>query len=258
MKITFLGTGGVLGVPIWSCDCKVCKEEVKKDKKNIRTRPSILVDSGDKKMLVDVGPDFREQMLREEIKKVDYVLLTHTHMDHSACLMELRAGGKLNLEIPKGVYEGLEQNRGVIFTYLPNRNPDIKINIFEPKKIGNLFVDQIKVKHKKDYQKEEQPTYGFLFVENDKRVAYIPDFSEIIDKDKVKDLDIFICDGATFETKWGHVGIEGGIKLYKELKPKLMLFTHLTHSRSHKGLEKYISQFGNIKLAYDGLTIDTK
>ncbi|MBZ9572539.1 MBL fold metallo-hydrolase [Patescibacteria group bacterium] len=254
MEITFLGTGGVLGVPVWSCNCKVCKEEIKKDKRNIRTRPSILVTSGNKRILVDTGPDFRAQMLREGIKKIDYVLLTHIHMDHSACLMELRAGGKLQLEIPKEVYEGLKENRRVL-SYLFARNPDIKIDIFKPKKIGNLFVEQIKVKHKKDYSEEEQPTFGFLFIENGYRVAYIPDFSEVVDKEKVKGLDIFICDGATLETKWGHIGIKGGIKLYKELKPKLMIFTHLNHSHSHKELEKYVSQFGNIKLAYDGLTI---
>lgn len=254
MEIKILGSGGILGVPVWSCNCDVCTKEILKDKRNIRTRSSVLVTSGNKKIIVDMGPDFRTQMLREKIKRIDCVLITHAHIDHTASIVELSAGGKIDLEIPNKVYEKLKK-RNDIFKHLPSRNPNIKIDVFKTKKIGNVFVDKIEVKHEKDYSKEKVPTFGFLFEENGYRVAYIPDFEEIIDKEKVKDLDVFIVDGNTFESKWGHSGIEGGIKLYEELKPKLMVFTHLSHFKSHKELEKYVKQFGNIKIAYDKMII---
>lgn len=255
MKLTILGSGGVLGVPVWSCKCDICTKAVKRDKRNIRTRPSLLITTNNKKIVIDMGPDFRRQMLREEIKKIHYVLITHSHGDHTASLNELRACDNTILEVPAKVYKEMKKSKNV-FKYIKKRNPKITIRHFKPHKIGNLSVDTITVKHEKDFTQKIFHTFGYLFVENNQRVAYIPDFGQVVEKDKVKDLDIFICDGAHLKSKWGHVGIEGGLKLYKELKPKLMLFTHLTHYMSHKNLEKYISKFGNIKPAYDGLTIE--
>jgi len=256
MKIKILGSGGVTGVPRWSCSCDVCTKEVKKDKRNIRTRPSIMVSSGNKIIVVDLGQDFRQHMLREGIKKIDYVLLTHEHLDHIASISELGRGGKVNLEMPKELFEKIKKTMSSRFLYLKTRNPDIKINVFKPKKIGNIFVEQIAVKHEKDYSKEKIPTFGYLFKEGNKKAAYIPDYNKIIDMDKVRDLDVFISDGATFESRWGHVGVKGSIEMYKKLKPKLMILTHLNHFMSHKALEKYAGKFGNIRPAYDGMVIE--
>lgn len=254
MKIIILGSGGVLGVPVWSCDCKVCKKS-KIDKRNFRTRPSILVKSKNKTILVDTGYDFRIQMLKHKIKKIDTVLITHAHLDHTASLPELRAGGNLNLKIPKPVFDKLKRTMD-IFTYLKTRNPKIKIDVFNPHRVGDISIDSVKVKHEKDYSKEQEPCFGFVFKEKNFKFAYIPDFSKILEPNKVKNLDLFICDGATVETKWGHVGIKGGLEVYKQIKPKLMLFTHIGDSHPpHDELEKFVSKFGNIKIAYDGMII---
>lgn len=255
MKLTILGSGGALGVPVWSCKCQVCTQEIKSDKRNIRTRPSLLIESKNKKIVIDIGNDFRNQMLRERIKRIDYLLLTHSHMDHTASLAELRAGGNVHLEAPQGVYDKIKKI-GIAFIYLRKRNPKINIDIFKPKKVGNVFIEAVEVQHKKDFSTvKDDPTFGFLLTEKNKTVAYIPDLGKIIKKDKLESLDVLICDGAGFKSKRGHEGIEGGIKLYKELKPKLMIFTHLGHYMSHKELEKYVGKFGNIKLAYDGMKI---
>jgi phosphoribosyl 1,2-cyclic phosphate phosphodiesterase len=253
MEITVLGSGGVLGVPVWSCDCKVCRK-ARKDKRNRRTRPSILVRSEGKTILVDMGPDFRIQMLERGIRKLDTVLITHAHGDHSACISELRAGGKVSLEIPAPVFEVLRK-KSELFEYIKSRNPALELKKFKPHKIGRVFVNSIRVKHEKDYSKKPVPCYGFLFEEKGFRFAYIPDYSEILEPEKVRNLDLLIADGATFESKWGHAGIKGGVEVYKKIMPKRMLFTHVGHSSPQKELKKFVERYGNIGVAYDGMVI---
>ena len=253
MKIKILGSAGLYGVPVAFCQCKVCTKAVKADKRNIRTRASLLVESDKKKIVIDCGLDFREQMLREKLKKIDYLLLTHRHSDHTSSLGELMATGNFYLETPKEVYEDLQERRKV-FTHIKMRNPKVKCRHFKPKKIGNLKVDCVKVRHIK-IKAFDLPTYGYIFQEGDKKIAYIPDVEALIDTDLLQDLDILFIDGSYFRKGFGHVGITGGIKIFKRLKPKLMIFTHLNHYKSHADIQKYVSKFGNIKVAYDGMEI---
>jgi phosphoribosyl 1,2-cyclic phosphate phosphodiesterase len=252
MKITILGCGSVPGVPVWSCKCDVCTS---KDKKNHRTRPSLLVQSNEKNIVIDCGPDFSEQMLREKINKIDYMFITHSHLDHTASLGELQFSENLHLEMPKDVMGMLKKKRS-IFSYLKTRNPNIKIDVFTSKKIGNVTVDTITVKHDKDIAVTQTPTYGYLFTEGDKRVAYITDFNEIVDMGKMKNLDLFICDGSRMDGMWGHIGIKKAIELFNKIKPKQMLFTHMTHEIEYNKIKEYLSQFGNIKPSYDGMVIE--
>jgi len=254
MEIKILGSGGAFGPPVWSCECDICIKAGKNDRKNVRTRPSILVTSKGKSILVDMGPDFREQMLREGIKHLDHVLITHPHKDHTACIYELVKADKVSLECPEPVFRYI-QERDDIFEILASRNTQSTVGIFKPKNISSVFVDQIEVNHQKPESKSNVPTFGYLFEENGKKVAYIPDFNEIEDVHKMKNLDVFICDGVFMDPYRGHIGINGGIELYKKLKPKMMIFTHVSHFMAHAELEKYVKQFGNIKVAYDGMVI---
>jgi phosphoribosyl 1,2-cyclic phosphate phosphodiesterase len=196
-------------------------------------------------------------MLKHKIKKLDEVLVTHSHLDHISSLTELRELENMELKIPAPLLDIIDEKIEMI-TYLKVRNPGLKISKFKPHKIGNVFIDSIKVNHKKDFSDRNGPCYGYLFVENRFRFAYIPDFNEILEPEKVKNLDLLICDGATYEQKWGHVGIEGGLKLFAKIKPKMMLFTHISHSSpEHRELEKLVGKHGNIKIAYDGMIIKT-
>jgi phosphoribosyl 1,2-cyclic phosphate phosphodiesterase len=254
MKITFLGSGGVLGVPAWACNCDVCTKN-QEDSRNNRTRSSILIETEGKRILVDPGPDFREQMLRHKIKKIDYCLITHAHSDHTASISELQLAKNLHLLIPEKVTEKLNERIPHLSKYLPMRNPSMKIENFKPLKIGNVSIDMIKVSHEKSYE-DDTPCYGFLFEENGKRVAYIPDMNSVVDKEKMKNLDIFICDGCVLKQMFGHIGVDKAIELFKEIDAKQMIFTHITHRISHKDLEDRASKHGNIKVAYDGMVIE--
>lgn len=257
MEIIFLGTGGVTGVPAPLCDCETCKFARRKKGRNIKTRPSIVVKTKGKTMVVDFGPDFRSQLLRENIKKVDLFLLTHMHLDHMASISDLVVGAKL-LMTPEPVLEEVKTFRGGKFIkWLKTRNPDLKIKNFEPMKFGGVKIDTVKLSHIKPSIGHDTPCYGYIFEEEGKKIAYLSDFGKIIeDQDKLYGLDLFICDGNLMEPMLGHIGIKGGIELYKKYEPKQMLFTHMSHSLSpHEELEKYVKKFGNIGIAYDGLRI---
>src|SRR4030042_955850 len=165
MTITFLGTGGITGTPAWSCNCKTCRIAKQRKGKNIRTRPSILIESEDKYLIVDTGPDFRTQMLKEKIEKLNYALVTHTHLDHIACLYEMMLGGKMELYIPKEVLKEMKDDFFLrwLLLYIKKRNPEIKIKEFKPFRMGRVKVDSIKLIHQKDFGIKKYPCYGYLF-----------------------------------------------------------------------------------------------
>ncbi len=217
-----------------------------------------MIESEDKYLIVDTGPDFRTQMLKEKIEKLNYALVTHTHLDHIACLYEMMLGGKMELYIPKEVLKEMKDDFFLrwLLLYIKKRNPEIKIKEFKPFRMGRVKVDSIKLIHQKDFGIKKYPCYGYLFEKNGIRFAYLSDFNEILEPEKVENLDLMICDGAVMEPMLGHVGIKGGIELYKKFKPKKMLFTHISHQLPpHKELESYVNKFGNIGIAYDGMKI---
>jgi phosphoribosyl 1,2-cyclic phosphate phosphodiesterase len=254
MKMLFLGSGGVHGVPIWNCNCEVCKSKDPKDK---RMRPSLLVNINGKNILIDFGPDLRTQLFKYKIRKLDLVLLTHAHGDHMNDYMQLSRQDNLILEAPKEVLDEFFERLGNSRLWLQKRNPSLKILNFEEKNIDGFKVDTVALEHQKDYMEEVTPCFGYVFTSKKFKFAYLSDYSKIIEKEKVKDLDILISDGAGFEiSKTGHMGVKGSIEVFKELKPKMMILTHINHKKSHDFLTKFVKQFGNIKIAYDGMEIN--
>lgn len=254
LKIKFLGTGGVCGVPIWNCGCKVCKSQNPKDK---RMRSSIFVQIDNKKIAVDFGPDFRNQLLKNKIKKLDYVFLTHAHGDHMNGYMELSRQKNLILESPKKVLEEFFERLGSSRKWLEIRNPTIKIRPFKKKKIGGVVIDTIALKHQKDYDKKYMPCFGFLFKSPDFSFAYLSDYDEILEPEKLQNIDLLISDGNGFDhSKTGHIGIKGSIDVFKKFRPKRMLMTHINHTTGHKFLIDYVKKFGNIDIAYDGMELN--
>ena len=254
MEIIFLGSSGVLGVPVWNCNCDVCCSDNPKDK---RLRPSILVRIKDKNIVIDFGQDFRTQLLKYEIKNIDYALLTHAHRDHSAGLEQLSTAEGVIFEAPAKVLQDLNEREGSSMEWLKTRNKTITIRPFTKKVIEEVTIDIIELEHEKDYGDLKVPCYGYIFESENFKVAYISDYNKILEPEKLINCDLIISDGAGIEnTGKGHVGIKGSVEIYKELKPKKMILTHLNHSMSHNDMVSYVSEHGNIDIAYDGMKIN--
>ena len=254
MKIKFLGTGGVYGVPVWNCDCKVCTSTNKKDK---RLRSVLFVQIDGKNIAVDFGPDFRAQLLRNNIKKLDYVFLTHAHGDHFNGYMALAKQKNLIVEAPEKVLEEFFERLGRDKEWLKARNPTIKIRPFKKKKIGNVLIETVALKHQKDYEKEYMPCFGYIFRSKNFSFAYMCDYNEILEPEKLKNLDLIVSDGNGMHNKGtGHIAVDGSIEIFKKFKPKQMILTHIKHTKSHKFMSNFVKKFGNIKIAYDNMEIN--
>lgn len=251
MKITFLGTGTSQGVPVIACDCSVCTSVDFQDK---RLRSSILIETDQTSIVVDTGPDFRQQILRERVKKLDAVLFTHEHKDHTAGMDDIRSFNfKQKKDIPiyakKNVLNQLKQEFAYIFS--ENKHPraprvdpiEIKNKSFS---INELDILPIKVLHYK------LPIWGFR-IEN---FAYITDAKTISDKEKNKlnYLDILVLNALQKGVHISHLTLEEAIQMAEELKPKETYFTHISHKLGeHRNILKELPE--NMYLAYDGLKL---
>lgn len=253
MKLKFLGTGTSQGVPVIGCNCKVCSSS---DPKDTRFRSSVMVstDSG-KKILIDCGPDFRQQMLINNEKTVDAVLLTHEHNDHVIGLDDVRplifrSQKAMDIFCNSRVAEEIKFRFPYAFAdeKYPGA-PSFEINEIKGNfNLFDAFVEPIEVMHYRI------PIFGFKF----KKSAYITDASYISDdeKNKLKNLDYLIlnCIRKT-EPHPAHFILEDILKLNAELQPKRLYLTHISH---HFGTveeeEKLLPE--NIRFAYDGLEFE--
>lgn len=252
VSIKFLGTGSVMGVPIWNCNCDVCKSNDKKDK---RYRSSLLIKINDKNIIIDFGQDFRSQLIDNNIKKIDYAFLTHAHRDHMAGVENLATAENVKLLIPEDVLEEFYQNQGSSKNWLKTRNKSIEIDTFHPLIIDNIKIETVKLEHKKDYG-VTVPCYGYIFSNNVFKFAYMSDYNRILEIDKLKNCDLIISDGNGINNiGHGHIGINGSIEIYNLLKPKKMILTHFKHDMSYINMVNYVKKFGNIDIAYDGMEL---
>ncbi len=251
VKITFLGTGTSQGVPIIACECEVCTSA---DKRDNRLRSSILVETETTRFIIDSGPDFRQQLLREKVKRLDAVVFTHEHKDHIAGLDEVKAFNFINKMVmpvyaTKRVQQALHREFAYIFS--EEKYPGIpEINVIdfdnEPFYIGNILLQPINVLHYK------LPVKGFRI--ND--FAYITDanFISVEEKEKLKNLNVLVLNALRREPHISHFTFEEAIELVKELKPKKAYLTHISHQLGiHVEVSKELP--GNIELAVDGLQL---
>ncbi|MES2429869.1 MAG: MBL fold metallo-hydrolase [Bacteroidota bacterium] len=251
IKITFLGTGTSTGVPMIACECEVCASTNKKDK---RLRSSILVESENTTFVIDSTPDFRYQMLRENVKKLDAVLFTHPHKDHVAGLDDIKAFGYFSGKPMEVFANSLTEEaikREFAYVFADKRYPGIpEINLntidAEPFMIGDIPVIPILVWHFK------MPVLAFRIGQ----FTYITDANKIddIEKEKIKGSTTMVVNALRHKEHISHYTLGEAIALAQELKVKNAYFTHISHQL---GLYDIVNKDLplEMQLAYDGLQL---
>jgi phosphoribosyl 1,2-cyclic phosphate phosphodiesterase len=213
-----------------------------------------MIESAKTRIVIDTGPDFRQQMLREKIDKLDAVVFTHEHKDHIAGLDEVRAFNYINRKkMPVFASERVQTALKREFAYIFSDEkypgiPEIEITTIESEnfKIGNLNIEPIDVVHYK------LPVKGYRI----NNLAYITDanFISDVEKSKLKNLDVLIVNALRREVHVSHFTFSQAQDLVKELQPKKAYFVHMAHQLGlHAELEKELPE--NIELAFDGLQI---
>ena len=251
MKITFLGTGTSQGVPIIACQCAVCKSEDERDK---RLRSSVFISHKGQQFVIDTGPDFRQQMLSNNINHLDFVLLTHGHKDHVAGLDDIRAFNHIqnkHIDIYADNLTCESVKREFYYVFTEHKYPGVpELNLHDigeqPFTVNGITIEPVKIMHYK------LPILGFRI----DKMAYITDASHIEEKelDKLKNLDVLIINALRIEKHYSHFNMEEAIEIAQYLRPKKTYLTHISHNIWHEKCSKNLPK--NITLAYDKLTIE--
>ncbi len=251
LKVTFLGTGTSIGVPVITCDCPVCKSPDPRDK---RLRTSVMLEIKEHTFVIDCGPDFRIQMLREDVANLDAVVFTHEHRDHIAGLDDVRAFNYvLNKKIDVyGTPQVMEAIR-IEFPYIFSESryfgaPQLTIHPIseEPFQISGIEFIPIRVMH------EKLPVLGFRVGD----FTYITDASFIPEeeKEKIRGSKVIVLNALRNSKHVSHFSVGEAITLIEEWKPEAAFLTHLSHFVGlHEEVNARLPE--NIRLAYDGLTI---
>jgi len=250
MEVTFLGTGTSQGIPIIGCNCKICQSKNNKDK---RLRSSIYIKCNNKNIIIDTGPDFRQQALKEKIKNLDFILYTHAHKDHTGGIDDIRSFNFiLKKTIP--VYGNKETMDQIIndYSYIFKNNkykalPKISINYINNKFEKNgIIIKPIKVKH------NNLDVLGYRI--ND--FTYITDANFISknEKKKIVGSEILVINCLQKKNHISHFNLDQALSIIKELKVKKAYLTHISHNLGlHKETSKILPK--NVKIAYDSLKI---
>jgi len=226
MKITLLGTGTSQGVPVIACDCKVCKSSNSKDN---RLRSSVMIEIDNQTFVIDTGPDFRQQMLRENVQNIDAVLFTHHHKDHVAGMDDVRAFNhkwKKDIDVFCNAIteEALHKEFPYVFSDMQYPGiPKVNVTLFKNKKfnINNIDILPIKAQH------YLLPVFGFRI----HNFVYLSDVSEVSEKEKekMKGADLIILDALRRTPHISHLSLDQAITLLEDLSPKRALLTHISH-----------------------------
>lgn len=252
MKITFLGTGTSTGVPEIGCKCEVCTSADPRDR---RLRCSALVEDDDTTILIDCGPDFREQMLRADVKKIDALLMTHKHFDHLAGIDDLRPFTR-DRELPIYADRDTEMQIRSFFPYCfyKVKYPGVAniglypVDYSTPFKVGSIEVVPIRVFH------GMMPITAYRFG----RLAYITDMSYIepSELEKLKGVEVLVINALRFSKPHRtHQTVLEVLAIIGCIKPREAYFTHMMHHIGlHAKIEKCLPP--GVHLAYDGLVVE--
>jgi phosphoribosyl 1,2-cyclic phosphate phosphodiesterase len=251
LEITFLGTGTSQGVPVIGCRCEVCKSIDPRDK---RLRTSALISIGNTNILIDAGPDFRQQMLREEASSIDAILFTHEHKDHVGGLDDVRAFNfisKSAMEVyaEQRVQAALRKEYSYIFADKPYPGvPKLNLNTIELDsfEIKGIKITPIRIMH------YHLPILGFRIGD----LTYITDASYIPEEEKYKlhGSKYLVINALRAEKHISHLNIQEALQIINECAPRSAFLTHMSHQiGKHEDLLRILPD--NVKPAYDGLKV---
>lgn len=252
MNITFLGTGTSQGVPVVACQCTVCKST---DPRDNRLRSSVLIEESGKTIVIDAGPDFRQQLLRENITKLDGIVLTHGHKDHIGGLDDVRAFNYLQKKAVD-IFARREVHQQITkefdYAFCEERYPGVpEFRLQEisnhPFEVEGIRIIPIEAMHFK------LPVFGYRIGS----FAYLTDLSFISDeeKEKLSGAKIVVLAALRKKPHYSHMNLSQALELIQEIKPETAYLTHISHLMGlHREVEKELPE--NVYIAHDGLKIE--
>lgn len=251
LKITFLGTGTSQGVPVIACDCPACLSDDERDK---RLRTSLLVQTDKTTLVIDAGPDFRQQMLREKVKRLDAIILTHEHKDHISGMDDVRAFNyiskdAIDIYAEERVQKAVRKDYSYVFAeYQYPGIPKMRLNTINDFsfRVKEINITPVRVFHYR------LPVYGFRLDD----FAYITDANYIPEesKEKLFGVKYLVINALRKEKHISHFSLREAIDIITELAPRIAYITHISHQMGkYEDVSRELPS--NIKLAYDGLRI---
>ena len=252
LKVTFLGTGTSQGIPVIGSSHPVCLSSNPKDK---RLRVSVLVEVDNLNVVIDCGPDFRQQMLSNNVTHLDAILFTHEHSDHTVGLDDIRPYFFKQGDIPVFAHERVLNSLRKRFDYIfASENkypgaPSVQEHVIhnEPFKLKNLTVVPVNVMHNR------VQVYGFRI----KDFAYITDAKTIEEKEveKLEGVEVLVVNALRKEPHHSHFNLEEALEFIDKVKPKRAYLTHISHMLGfHEEVQAELPP--NVFLAYDNLQIE--
>lgn len=251
MKVTFLGTGTSQGVPVIACECEICTSS---DKRNNRLRSSVMIETQGKVIVIDSGPDFRYQMLREKVHQLDAILITHEHKDHIAGLDDVRAFNfkhdrEIDVYAEERVQNALKNEFSYIFSGM--KYPGLPRVILhhikeEGMNVQGVEITPIRALHYK------LPVYGFRIGD----FTYITDAKTISEeeKEKIKGSKVLVLNALRRDEHISHFTLEEAIALAQEIGAEKTYLTHISHQLGlHTEVEAELPE--GVYLAYDRLKL---
>lgn len=251
MKVKFLGTGTSTGVPEIGCKCDVCTSNDQKDK---RLRASVLVTINNRHILIDCGPDFRQQLLNEEFAKIDGLLITHEHYDHVGGLDDLRPYsrfGDIEIYAQERVTRILKERIPYCFTDI--KYPGVPTINLNPLKDDSAFlVEDIKIQPVY-LQHYKLPIFGYRI----NNFAYLTDLKTIPDEEfkKLEGVDTLVMNALRISEHISHQTLDQALENIRCIAPRRTYLTHMSHQiGKHEDVQKALPE--NVYLSYDGLEIE--
>jgi phosphoribosyl 1,2-cyclic phosphate phosphodiesterase len=247
MKLLFLGTGTSTGIPQIGCQCKVCTSTNEKD---MRLRASVLITDGDTKILIDCGPDLRQQLIKFKIYNLSGIVLTHEHYDHVGGLDDVRPLGKAQVYAEKKVLGVIQRN--MPYCFAENKYPGVPlIQLHEidekPFMLNGVSIQPIRIMHAR------LPILGFRIG----NMAYLTDVKTIGNKaiEQLQGLDVLVLNALRPQEHISHISLGEALDIATKVGARETYFTHMSHDMGlHEEVNEQLPE--HIRLSYDGLELN--